>query len=294
MRITIANDDVVFVSDSHGAEAHSLRFTDEELDYLWMPPEPGPAGVMTCFPLLGRVPDGRYELAGREYEMGIHGFAGGTELDVVEQTGDSVTYGMSESPETLAAYPFRFRFRVRYSLVGAALVTEYLVDNPGDVPLLYSVGSHPRFTCPVDPAEGLAFTDHHLTFDEPEGPAKVVRTFGPRELVDDAFSADGRRLQLDPGQFPDGAFCFGGLASDRVVLGSDRSRRALALEMPGASYLQVWNMPGSPFVALEAWYGAISSNPMREEDGIWDRRPGTLTLEPGATATHAFRVTPLR
>lgn len=294
MRVTIANDDVVFVSDSHGAEVHSLHFADEEIDYLWMPPEPGPASVSTCFPLLGRLPDGRYELEGREYEMGIHGFVGDTDLEVVERTDDSVTYGMSDDAETLAAYPFRFRFRVRYALEGATLVTQYLVDNPGEVPLLYSVGSHPRFACPVDPAEGLGFTDHHLTFDRPEGPRKVVRTFGPRELVDDAFSADGHRLGLDPAQFPDGAFCLGGLDSERVVLGSDRSRRALAMEMPGVSFLQVWNMPGSPFVALEAWYGAISGNPMRAEDGVWDRRPGTLSLAPGGTARHAFRVTPIR
>jgi galactose mutarotase-like enzyme len=294
MRITIANDDVVFVSDSHGAEVHSLRFADEELDYLWMPPEPGPAAVSTCFPLLGKVPDGRYELDGRHYELGIHGFAGGTDFDVVARTDDSVTYEMTDTAQTLAAYPYRFRLRVRYALEGPTLLTEYIVDNPGDTTMLYSVGSHPRFACPVDPAEGLAFTDHHLTFDEPEGPEKVVRTYGPRELVDAAFTDGGRRLRLDPGLFPDGAFCLGGLNSDRVVLGSDRSRRALALDMPGAPYLQVWNMPGSPFVALEAWYGSISGNPMREDDGFWDRRPGTLSLAPGATATTAFRITPLR
>jgi galactose mutarotase-like enzyme len=294
MRITIANDEVAFVSDSYGAELYSLRFADEELNYLWMPDEPGPARTSTCFPLLGRVPDGRYELAGSTYEMPQHGFAKDTDLAVVDRADDSVTYEMTDTPGTLAAYPFPFRLRVRYALEGPTLVTEYAIDNPGDAALLYSVGAHPRFACPVDPTEGLAFDDHYLAFDAPVAPEKLVRTFGPREAVDSAFTPDRRRLLLDEGLFPDGAFCFGPLDSDRVVIASDRSTRALALDFPGASYLQVWNMPGSPFVALEPWYGSISGNPMREEDGFWDRRPGTLELAPGATATYSFRITPIR
>jgi galactose mutarotase-like enzyme len=294
MRITIANDEVAFVSDSYGAELHSLRFRDEELDYLWMPAEPGLGRTSTCFPLLGTVPDGRYEFAGAVYDIPMHGFARSTDFAVVDRTDDSVTYEMTDTAETLAAYPFPFRLRVRYALDGPTLVTEYAVDNPGDATMLYSVGSHPRFTCPVDPGEGLAFADHELVFDAPERPEKLVRTFGPREAVDAAFTADRRRLRLDDGLFTEGAFCFGSLDSDRVVVASDRSSRALALDLPGASHLQVWSVPGSPFVALEPWYGAISGNPPREEDGFWDRRPGTLELAAGATATHSFRVTPIR
>jgi galactose mutarotase-like enzyme len=294
MRIAIFNDEVAFVSDSHGAELHSLRFRDEDLDYLWMPSEPGPARTSTCFPLLGRVPDDRYDLAGRTYEMPMHGFARDTDFDVVDRTDASVTYEITDTAETLAAYPFSFRLRVRYALDGPTVVTEFSVDNPADEPLLYSVGSHPRFTCPVDPSEGLAFADHRLTFDAPEAPQALERTYGSREAVDAAFSSDRRRLRLDGALFTEGAFCFGALESDRVVLGSDRSTRALALDFPGASHLQVWNQPGSPFVALEPWYGAISGNPFREEDGYWDRRVGTLALAPHASAIHAFRMTPIR
>lgn len=294
MRITLADDEVTFVSDSHGAELHSLRFADEELNYLWMPEEPGPARTSTCFPLLGTVPGGRYEFEGRSYEIPMHGFARETDFDIVDRTDDSVTYEMTDTAETLAAYPFRFRLRVRHALAGPTLVTEYVVDNPGDTPLLYSVGSHPRFACPVDPAERIGLADHHLTFEAPEGPEKLVRTFGPPEPVEAAFTPDRRRLTLDDGLFPDGAFCLGSLNSDRVVLTRDGSTRALALDIPGVSYLQVWSVPGSPFVALEPWYGAITRNPPHEEDGHWGRRPGTLALAPGATARHAFRITPLR
>jgi galactose mutarotase-like enzyme len=295
MRITIANPEIAFDSDSHGAELHSLRFRDEDLDYLWMPAEPGPSRTSTCFPLLGKVPDGRYEFEGREYELQMHGFARDTDFDVVDRTDDSVTYEMMETAQTLAAYPFRFRLRVRYSLEGPTLVTEYVVDNPGDTTLLYSVGSHPRFACPVDPAEGLGFTDHHLAFDSPEAPEHLVRTFGQRDAVEAAFSADRRRLQLADNLFrPEGAFCFGSLDSDRVVIASDGSARALALDLPGASYLQVWSLPGSPFVALEPWYGAITSNPPLETDRFWDRRPGTIALAPNESETHRFRITPIR
>jgi galactose mutarotase-like enzyme len=294
MPVTIANERLTFVSDDHGAELHTLRFTDEALDYMWMPDTAGPAMTSTCFPLLGTVPGGRYVLAGREYEMPMHGFAKDTVFDVVEHRDDTVTYEMTDSEATRRAYPYRFRLRVRYRLDAASLVTEYVVDNLGDDTMLYSVGSHPRFACPVDPDDDGGFADHGLAFTASEGPEKLVRTFGPRETVDAAFSADRRRLRLGDDLFTDGAFCFASLNSDAVVLDSDRSRRALRLDLGGASHLQVWSVPGSPFVALEPWFGAISGNPPTESDRFWDRRAGTLALAPGESRTHAFRITPIR
>ena len=58
-----------FRSGTLSAEHVSLRFLDEDIDYVWQP-RPGhwEHGSFLCFPLLGRLPEGRYCLDGRTYD----------------------------------------------------------------------------------------------------------------------------------------------------------------------------------------------------------------------------------
>ena len=70
------------------------------------------------FPYVARLTDGSYTLYGERYSMDIHGFAKDSVFSVEEQSADSVTLCLHETPETLRQYPFRFTFRVRYALRG--------------------------------------------------------------------------------------------------------------------------------------------------------------------------------
>lgn len=70
------------------------------------------------FPYVARLTDGSYTLYGERYSMDIHGFAKDSVFSVEEQSADSVTLYLHETPETLRQYPFRFTFRVRYALRG--------------------------------------------------------------------------------------------------------------------------------------------------------------------------------
>lgn len=289
MLLTLSNDEIEFVVDTVGADQRSLRFVDEDLDYFgaWRAPEDYRAGV--CFPLLGNVPDGRYAWNSSEYEMPRHGFARETEFAVIELSDSRVVLETSDTEITRRMFPFAFRLQVAYSLSGRTLRSEYRVTAAGDAALRYSVGAHPFFSCPVDDEEGLSLNDFVVEFTFPAG--GVARSYGSKEDIAAAFFADGRRLHLHEELFREGAFCLNSSPAQCIRLRSTRDNRSVELDLGSAPYLQLWSVPGEPFVCLEPWFGAISSRPFADVDGDWARRPGTYALSSGESRAHHFDIT---
>ncbi|MDR2759176.1 MAG: hypothetical protein LBB78_07345 [Spirochaetaceae bacterium] len=290
MKTTITNGAISFTAESLGAEPWVLKFNDDEVNYIWRPPSGESGGTPICFPLLGTVPGNVYRLDGKEYPMEMHGFAQLCDFSVVEKTENAVLFQISETPETLARYPWRFRFQVRYSLEGAALITEYRVKNNDTREMYFSVGGHPRFSCPIGGAG--EFGDYVLEFDKPEPPEAVVKSYGPLKTI--ARFMDGRTLRLDYSMFEKGAFCFNVRENRTVTLKSGAAPRALRMLIGGGAWFQLWTSVGAPFIAMEPWYGSISSLPAGPLDGDWKGRPGTLRIAAGEEYCRSHWVTILK
>lgn len=293
MKITeIQNEYLTFRSGDLSGEHVSLRFSGEEVDYVWQP-RPGhwEHGSFLCFPLLGRLPEGRYTLDGQSYAMPMHGFAQYETFTVTEQRADAVCYELRANERTRAMYPFDFALRIRYGLEGASLVIVYEVENRDTHTLPFSIGGHPGFTCPLLPDE--AFSDYELVFDREERLADVVTFYSPIEVLERAFGREGHVLPLSYDLFRDGSICFRPVRSENVTLRSRKSGRGVRLSLCGADCFQIWTAPGSPFLAMEAWHGAITRRGWANQD-VWRERKGTLMLEPGETYTCRHTVTPLR
>jgi galactose mutarotase-like enzyme len=290
MKTTITNGTVRFTSESLGAEPWILTFSDDEVNYIWRPSPDESGGTPVCFPLLGAVPDNTYRLEGKTYSMGMHGFAQFRDFSLVEKTESSVLYQISETPETLAQYPWRFCFQIGYALEGAALITEYRVKNRDAREMYFSVGGHPRFSCPIGGAG--EFGDSVLEFEEPEGPRDIVKSYSPRETI--ARFMDGGRLCLDYSMFEKGAFCFKARENRVVTLKSPASRRALRMFIGGEAWFQLWTAVGAPFIAMEPWYGSITSLPAGPLDGDWKGRRGTLRIAAGEEYRCSYSITIIR
>lgn len=293
MQITeIRNEVLSFRSDDLSAEHVSLCFHGEDVDYVWQP-RPGhwAHGSFLCFPLLGRLPEGRYTLDGQEYAMPMHGFAQNETFTVTERCPDAVTYELSANAHTRALYPFEFTLRVRYALEGDSLALVYEVENRDAHTLPFSIGGHPGFTCPLLPGED--FADYVLEFDCEERLSDVVTFYSPIEVLERAFGKAGRVLPLSYELFRDGSICFRPVHSDTVTLISRKSGRGVRLSLSGADCFQIWTAPGSPFLAMEAWHGAITRRNRPRQD-VWREREGTLLLPPGETYVCRHTVTPLR
>ena len=81
-------------------------------------------------------------------------------------TADSLNFGMSSNNETHKIFPFDFDFSIRFQLEGNKIRVIHRVINTGNSLLLFSLGGHPGFKCPIQPDE--KYEDYYLEFEVPE------------------------------------------------------------------------------------------------------------------------------
>jgi galactose mutarotase-like enzyme len=283
---TIANDKITFVSDSYNIDPKILRFNDSDENYLAQDPPLSPPVTAICFPLLGTVPGGTYFVDGKEYAMGMHGFAHTSDFKAAEKDPRRIVYEITDDENTLKQFPYKFRLQVVYSVEGESLLTCYRVKNLDKKEMFFNVGGHPRYACPV--GQGAAFEDYYLEFEKSESISNIVKSFGPLSIIEKFLSPDGRTLRLDYRMFEKGCFCFHPFNSGVIALKNIKNSRALTLKVKGVSHLQVWTKPDAPYLAIEPWYGSITSLPPKESEKDWKNRQGILRLQPGEEYSAAY------
>ena len=165
---TIKRGGLTAAIDSMGAQLTSLALNGNE--YLWQG-DPAFWGkhAPILFPIVGSLRNNTATSAAGTCEMPRHGLARIVEHKLVEvsEDGSSVTYEITDTPESLKAFPFHFKLNMTYALTGDATLTQtFAVTNTGDVDLPFSVGGHPAFNVPAPDAEDEAFEDYELAFTE--------------------------------------------------------------------------------------------------------------------------------
>ncbi|MFA6507293.1 MAG: hypothetical protein WCT14_14440 [Treponemataceae bacterium] len=291
MKNTISNDTITFISDSYNVEPWVLKFNnddDESANYFWRPADKKRLGTAVCFPMMGMLPNGKYMFEGKEYSLGMHGFAQDREFVVVEKSEKHIVYELADDAQSFAQYPWRFNFRLTYSVEGSALKTEYRIENRDGKEMYFTVGGHPRFACPVGKAG--RFEDYFIEFEKAESVENIIKSYGPISEIEKCISADGKKLRLDYSMFTKGCFCFRPIKSKQVCLKSETAKRSLLVDIGEANHLQFWTEPGGPFICIEPIYGSTSHLPMIPEDADWKRRPGTLRLGSGEAYTCGYSV----
>lgn len=199
-------------------------------------------GIPVLFPICGNLPGDRLSLPQGEFTLPQHGFARDLpwSLELLAD-GEGVGLSLEDSPATLRHFPFRFRLRLEYRLLPAALAIEAELHHsgaPGDPPLPFSLGLHPYFAVSdsgavrLDGLPGRCF-DHlsqaeAATAEQLEQLAAGVDFLcvapGPVRLVDPPA---GRAVTLTP---------------------------AAPMEL-----VVVWSEPPRPMVCLEPWTGPRGS-----------------------------------
>ena len=190
-------------------------------------------GFPVLFPITGGLPDNLLPLPQGTFTIGQHGFARQLpwRMDPLAD-GRGVALELSETAETLEAYPFQFLLRMEVRLAPGAVEISTTVSNRSTAPMPFSFGLHPYFN--LSSLEGVHFEGlpaeclNHLTM-QPAATAEqmqrlargidlLVRPAGPVRLVDEAA---GTTLELQLSH-----------PFDLVVL---------------------WTEPPRPMVCLEPW-----------------------------------------
>ncbi|MHC5083469.1 MAG: aldose epimerase family protein, partial [Planctomycetota bacterium] len=132
------------------------------------------------------------------------------------------------------------------------------VANPNAEEMLFSLGAHPAFACPLE--EGLEFSDYVLDFETAETAGRWHLEEGLLGRCELDFLSHDSRIAISRELFDNDALIFKGLQSNCLTLRSDRGDRAVKIECPGWPDLGIWSM-GTGFVCIEPWL-CFRTNPV--------------------------------
>jgi galactose mutarotase-like enzyme len=289
MLTSIKNDQIEIAVDTYGAELTSIKTVKDSLEFLWQKDDNYWARqAPPLFPIVGGLPDGCYQLESQTYEMKLHGFARWCEFTLVRSGPAELVYRLRYSEETLCQYPFKFELLVKYALKGNTLRQSFCVNNLDEKPLLFSMGSHPGFRCPL--YEGEKMEDYYLWFEKPERLNRLLENGGLLTGETKEFLDDAHEKALSHSLFPDGELTIlEKLASKWIEIRSRVNDRVIRVGFEEFPYLGIWSAKNdAPFICIEPWLGIHST---RGESSNFETKQGLQKVAPGESFECAFSIT---
>ena len=287
---TISNDYITLITDTFAAEKTSLKINGDSTEYIWQPaPQKWQRNGPLCFPVLGDFPNNTYIVGGKEYHnMTIHGFAMTSEFTVTEKGDDYITYQLLSSQKTLEIYPFDFKLLVKYRLVKNSVHVTFEVYNTGDKDMIYAVGAHPGFSCPLSDED--TFDDYYIEFEKPETLDKIEQYHSPISVIENVFGEENTILPLSYELFDKGAIAYKGLVSNTVSIKNKKNSRFVTMDITGFPYFALWTSRNNSFICLEPWHGMITL--AKPDQHILEKRDAMSWLKPNEIfkCTHTITI----
>lgn len=175
-----------------------------------------------------------------------------------------------------------------YELHGKQVKVIWTVRNHDDHEMIYSIGAHGAYRCPI--VHGEEFSDCYLEFnheeDAPNMPlnkeGQYLRTHGTKPLK-------GTKLPLYYEEFKDDVLAYHNLKSDKVTLRSTKSSKSLSVIAKDFPYWGFWTpgQGGAPFICLEPWHGHAD---YEDFDGDFADREGSERLAAGEEAMFTYTI----
>lgn len=286
MNATIESDQLKIIASTSGAELQSIKETSSDLEYLWQ----GDVSHWgrrspVLFPIVGRLKDDKFTFEGKEYSLGQHGFARNKDFELVERSAHHLMYHLKADDESKKVYPFDFELSITYTLQGDRLTVSYMVENPSDTDILFSIGAHPAFNCPV--REGEKRSDYKLVFRDEEVLARQIIQSGIRTGKRVSVLERGKELKITDDLFDDDALIFDDVKSGEVSInrGSDSIITVIFDEF---EYLGIWSKSSkSSFVCIEPWLGIADHI---SHDGDIAKKEGIVELRPKEVFTAQYHM----
>lgn len=279
MCITITNQGYEATINALGAELKSLKDPDGK-EYIWNgSPEYWPRSSPLLFPAIGNVRNDRTIINGINYHMPKHGFARECKFTLLEKTENQVIFSLTDNAFTHKHYPFSFELRLIYRLEGKDLEMTYQVINRDNHSMIYHIGAHPGFNCPLNKGESLS--DYIIEFEKDELLESYVY-----DLENMCFSKEkrmlhgtrGKTLKLSRELFNNDALFFYHTNSHCVTLKNSATNKGILIEYPDFVSIAFWTPIGgnAPFLCLEPWNG---SGIFEDEDDHFANKRDIQTLK---------------
>ncbi len=292
--ISISSNSLTASIDTMGAQLMNLRKGESE--YLWQGDSNWwPRRAPILFPIVGVLKDSKAESAEGTISLSRHGLARLNEFKVVEQSTSSVTLQLKSTEETRKSYPYDFELKLIFSVDGDTLTQTYKVTNPANVVLPFTLGAHPAFNIPIPGVEAASLDQYHLSF------TRSWTSYGP-SITDNGLCdyATPQKLIVDSDTLPlswelidrEKTITLEDVPDRRIRLaagtGAPSEAHGIQMDFEGFDYLGIWSAaPGCPFVALEPWCGIADTV---DCDGIFEHKPGIISLEPGQSIAKTLNI----
>lgn len=282
MKITLTNDVLAVVIDTHGAELQSIDNIRTGRHYLW---HGGKAywgrRSPVLFPIVGSLWDGTFRMDGKEYGLGQHGFARDMEFAVMENVPENEAWFVLEAnDETMMKYPRNFRLEIGYSLIGERVTVMWRVVNNDALRMSFQIGAHPAFNYPdfssADPIHAYFTTDGGKILY-----SQIIAEKGciGDETMEVRVDSDGL-VPVTGATYSRGALIFADNQVHRVSMLSKDKRPYVTL-MFSAPLVGLWSPSGqAPFMCIEPWWGRADKVGY---EGEFAERQYVNHLEPGET-----------
>lgn len=275
----IENDYLKIGVKEYGCELTSVYGKKEQVEYLWQGnPDIWAGQSPILFPVVGRLIDDKYYLDGKEYTMPKHGFARKMKWDFLSSDEKSMTFILSETPETLSIYPYCFDVKVTFAVDKNKLSVSHDIVNKNDKVMYFSLGAHPAFNCEIGDI---------LTFDKNETleteKIDLVRSLRLPETY--PVLNNERDIVITEDIFNEDALILHGIESDNITLhGTDKSGK-IVFNLGKAPYLGIWAKPGAPYVCIEPWCGVNDSTEKKDD---FSQKDAINALEANGTFNYTW------
>ena len=244
-QVIIKNGELSAVINYVGAELVSLKKDGKE--YIWQGDDRfWKSHAPVLFPVCGGLKDDTYYLDGKKYIQQKHGYVRKVPFELVDKKEDQVVFLLTETPQSLEGFPFKFRLYIKYLLTDR-LEIEYKVENTDDKDMFFTIGSHAGFV-----AEGN-FSDYSVGFEKEEE-LKALTLYG--SLIGDEYTDLGKtkELQLDYRYFDVDALVFKDIKSKKLTLKHKEKGEILSLcSDDNFKHLLLWTKPDAPYICIEPW-----------------------------------------
>ena len=263
--ITISNEFITATFSEIGAELKSLKCDGKE--HIWYgDPKFWTGSSPVLFPICSGLKDDEFIYEGKTYTLVKHGFARRAEFDVETVGQDTATFLLSSQNCPQDNYPFKYEFRIIYTLEGKKLNVEYNIRNLTDGDMYFSVGAHEAYLCP----EGIE--NYEIIFNEKED-LDAYQLEGPLLSFNTVnYGKNTNVLQLNNSLFDNDCLIFKNLNSRGVVLRNKTTDQKIKVDFEGFPYLLIWTVPGAPYVCIEPWCGVTdnvnTTKQLSEKEGI--------------------------
>ena len=289
MLYSLENDKLCVQVRSYGAELRSIKEREDETEYLWDGnPQWWKYSSPVLFPIVGKLQDGKYRVNGNEFELPGHGFGRISEYQLVERRQDYIEFALKWSEESLASYPWKFQLNVAYALKDKTVEVIWKVQNLDDKEMVYSIGAHTAFRCPL--VQGEEFSDYYLKFNQEEDNINMpLNSKGQFLKAQGKTHLQGQQLDLNYEMFAGDALAYKGLKSDVVTICSHKSDKKVSMEAKDFPFWGFWTpaQGGAPFLCLEPWQGHAD---YEGYDGEFAEREGSLKLASGETQKFHYTI----